>query len=490
MLKHLLQLLLPPPQPGARSLRRQLLSLSLLAVLAGSGVLLLAHALLSAHARRLRHLQAVERIRLELLTAQSHVAEPSRLQQQLNRLVAPGMVVWIVGSPLRPQTLPRVSAGFAMPISLPRLLRRAEALMGPPEPQELRIGQLTFLSSSLRVPLLNRREPLRIGFISDVSDDQAQEQVVQLLLVASGLITTLITGLLLRLAIRYGLQPLQDLGARLERIQLDSLAHQQLPLESQPIELLPIAVAFNGLLQRLAEAWDRQSTFVNGVSHELRTPITIIGGYARRLARDAKGSTPRQREQLELIIRESERMAKLVTDLLDLARSDAGHLQINPTGLDPVAVLRSLQRRLKDHAEGRVQLDPALETCPLPTAGGNPERVEQCLANLVENALKYAPAGSPILLSGSLQPNGRVLLHVIDRGPGVPMQDRQRIFERFRRGSQATEVVGSGIGLALVQTLMRAMGGEVDVVDAAGGGADFRLHLPPAAALADCGETR
>ncbi|MFM8275688.1 MAG: sensor histidine kinase, partial [Cyanobium sp.] len=100
------------------------------------------------------------------------------------------------------------------------------------------------------------------------------------------------------------------------------------------------------------------------------------------------------------------------------------------------------------------------------------------------------PAGSPILLSGSLQPNGRVLLHVIDRGPGVPLQDRQHIFERFRRGSQATEVVGSGIGLALVQTLMRAMGGEVDVVDAAGGGADFRLHLPPAAALADCGETR
>jgi two-component system OmpR family sensor kinase len=81
------------------------------------------------------------------------------------------------------------------------------------------------------------------------------------------------------------------------------------------------------------------------------------------------------------------------------------------------------------------------------------------------------------------------MLHVIDQGPGVPLQDRHRIFERFCRGSQATDVVGSGIGLAVVQALMRAMGGDVDVVDGPAGGADFRLHLPPADSVSASAES-
>jgi two-component system OmpR family sensor kinase len=478
MLKYLLQILLPPRLSGVPSLRRQILVLSLLAVLAGSGVLVVAHGLLSANTRRLRHSQAVERIRQELLAAQIDERDGGGLHEHLRRLLTPGLVVWIVGQPLHRQGLPSIATGFALPIPLPKLLQLAETRMRSSGPQEFRVGQWSYVSSALSVSVLNPRGMVRLGFISDVSEDQAQEQFVQILLAASALITTLMTGLLLRPAIRSGLQPLDELGLRLERIHTDTLAQQQIPLDNQPVELLPIAEAFNRLLQRLAEAWERQRTFVNGVSHELRTPITIIGGYARRLARGADELSPRQRQQLGLIVAEAERMGQLVTDLLDLARSDAGQLQLSHNGVDPRITLRSVWQRLQEHASGRLRLDPALEGCQLPRAGGDPGRVEQCLANLVENALKYAPKGTPITLSCSLQPGDGVVLHVIDQGPGVPVQDRQRIFERFSRGSQATDVVGSGIGLAVVQALMRAMGGDVDVVDGEAGGADFRLHLP------------
>jgi hypothetical protein len=478
VLKYFFQLLLPPRMPGVRSLRRQILALSLLAVLTGSGVLVITHALLSSNARRLRHSQAVERIRQELLAAQISERKGDGLREHLRRVLTPGMVVWIAGKPLHRQGMPSIAAGFAMSIPLPKLLKLAESQIGDGGPQEFRVGQWSYVSSVLSVPELTPRGMVRLGFISDVTEDQAQEQFLQILLAVSALITTLITGLLLRPAISSGLKPLDELGMRLEQIQTDSLAQQQIQLENQPIELLPIAEAFNRLLQRLSEAWERQGTFVNGVSHELRTPITIIGGYARRLAREAEPLSPRQRQQLALIVAEAERMGHLVTDLLDLARSDAGQLQLSQSGVDPWTTLRSVVQRLQEHADGRLRIDPALEERDLPRAGGDPARVEQCLANLIENAMKYAPASTPILLSCSQQPCGRVVLHVIDKGPGVPVKDRQRIFERFRRGSQATDVVGSGIGLAVVKALMRAMGGDVDVVDGPTSGADFRLHLP------------
>ncbi len=158
--------------PGARSLRRQILALSLLAVLTGSGVLVVTHALLSANARRLRHSQAVERIRQELLAAQIGDRKGDDLRDHLQRLLTPGMVVWIAGQPLRRQSMPSIAAGFAMSIPLPRLLQLAESHLGHGGPQEFRVGQWTYVSSALSVPELTPRGMVRLGFISDVTDDQ------------------------------------------------------------------------------------------------------------------------------------------------------------------------------------------------------------------------------------------------------------------------------------------------------------------------------
>jgi signal transduction histidine kinase len=112
-----------------------------------------------------------------------------------------------------------------------------------------------------------------------------------------------------------------------------------------------------------------------------------------------------------------------------------------------------------------------------PEITADADRLQQCLAAIVENALRYSPPFSEVHLYLSANPD-HILLHVRDGGPGIPDQEKLAIFGRFVRGSSAKAVRGSGIGLALVALLMKAMGGSVDVVDVPGGGADFRLHLP------------
>jgi len=274
-----------------------------------------------------------------------------------------------------------------------------------------------------------------------------------------------------------GLAPLHQLGIRLKRIEFDSLPSERLPLQRQPQELRPIIQAFNDLLDRLAASWSRQNAFVDGVAHELRTPITLINGYAQSLQRHGAVSGAALR-QLALIQSESQRMARMVTDLLDLARDDADRLALHRERLDPEQLLLETYERLAQFAEGRLRLvAPGEGEEEELDVWGDPHRMQQCLTNLVENALKYAPSGSPITLEATVSSDA-VRLHVRDQGPGVPEPERQRIFERFVRGSTAEGCSGSGLGLSVVRLLMERMGGSVAVAEAPEGGADFQLVLP------------
>jgi signal transduction histidine kinase len=150
-------------------------------------------------------------------------------------------------------------------------------------------------------------------------------------------------------------------------------------------------------------------------------------------------------------------------------------LQLESRQLDPATLLEDLHRRLQDTTNGRLFLQPLpssyAEVC------ADPERLSQCLTNLVENALKYSPAAQPIELALSSETD-QVVLHVLDHGAGVPAAEREQIFGRFVRGSGSADTSGHGIGLAVVKTLMERMGGSVSVGDTPGGGADFQLRLP------------
>jgi len=315
----------------------------------------------------------------------------------------------------------------------------------------------------------------------NVTASVQQERLAFWLLAVAAGVSSLFTSGLLRLVLQRGLvQPLQEFTNHLSATQPSPLAWDQIPVAEQPEELQPVALAFNDLQQRLSVPWERQRSFVDGVAHELRTPITLISGHAQRLLRQPglEATAP----SLQLIQQEALRMGSLVSNLLDLARIDSGRLQLRRRPILADEVIVQTYERLAVSSGWRLRLDtPAAE---LLVAMGDPERLQECLAALIENALHYSPTPLPVSIAADLQ-GDFLVLHVCDQGPGVAAGEREAIFERFARGSASINSSnrGSGIGLAMVRLLMEAMGGSVQVAEVPGGGADFQLHLPLARSL-------
>lgn len=427
---------------GPASLRLRLQAATVLAVFAGYTALVLMTLSLNWISRRQEHQQLVERISLALMQ-QPSPAQP--FTAELEGMLAPGMEL---------RLLP---PGSEQP---PRLRWQGQRV------QLESISPLTLRDGLPRSVLLRQ----------DVTDSVAQQTLSLQLLAAAAAVSALLTCLLLRLVLRFGLaRPLRTLSDQLAAYR--SLANPPPPIDValQPDELRPIAATFNAMQERLSASWERQRTFVDGVAHELRTPITLISGHAQSLQR--QNAAAALAPSLALITTEAQRMGAMVSDMLDLARKDAGRLHLRRQAIDAEDVLLETFERLTGRADGRLRLQPPAEDSSLPLAAGDPERLAQCLVVLIDNALNYSPAPLPVLLSAEAR-DGVVVMHVSDRGPGVPPEERELIFERFSRGGAAVNTRGSGIGLAVVQLLMEAMGGRVMVSDAAEGGADFQLHLP------------
>ena len=448
------------------SLRQWLLGASVIAVLAGYGVLVMAYAWLADLDRREAHRQMASQL-LALVHQQG--ALPAELPLT-------GVDAWIVegSGGIRPLFSALDRSSVLLPLqTLVQRRQRGIPVAGPWD-----YGGQSYLSSA--TPLGSKPAGGMLYVLQDVTLDIRRQQRNSLLMLMFAGISTLVSSALLRPVLNAGLRPLEELSDRIEQIETETLGRQRLPLTPQPRELQRIAGSFNDLLDRLAVSWERQRAFVNAVSHELRTPITLVAGYAARLQRRGINLSAAEREQLHLIEEEAARMGRMVTDLLDIARSDAGHLTLRRQRFDVASACLQVVDRLRPMAAGRLHLAPeSAEREPAQHAVGDPERFEQCLVNLVENALKYSPPTGLVQLAWE-SCGDAVLVHVLDQGPGVPEEDRAHLLERFQRGRYTGEVPGSGIGLAVVDTLMQAMGGRVEIGDAPGGGADFRLLLPMA----------
>lgn len=427
---------------GPASLRIWLQSTTVLAVLAGYTALVVMTVSLNRISRRQEHQLLIDRISVALI---QRVGSAQEFNAVVGRLLLPGMEVQLVPP-------------------------------GPERPPRLRWSDQRVQLESVSPLTLRDGLPRGILLRQDVTDSIAQQNLSLQLLAAAAGASAMLTGLLLRVVLRVGLvRPLQTLSDQLSAYR--SLANPPPPLdvEAQPEELQPIAATFNAMQERLRSSWERQRTFVDGVAHELRTPITLISGHAQSLQR--QNAAAALAPSLALITAEAKRMGAMVSDMLDLARKDAGRLHLRRQAIDAEDVLLETFERLAGRADGRLRLQPPAEDCALPLAAGDPERLAQCLVVLIENALNYSPAPLPVRLSAEAS-DGAVVIHVSDRGPGVPPEERELIFERFARGGAAVNTRGSGIGLAVVQLLMEAMGGRVMVSDAVEGGADFQLHLP------------
>jgi two-component system, OmpR family, phosphate regulon sensor histidine kinase PhoR len=219
--------------------------------------------------------------------------------------------------------------------------------------------------------------------------------------------------------------------------------------------------------------------FVANASHEIKTPLTAIRGFAETLL--ARELQPEEnRKYLGIILSHSERLSRLVEDLLELSRLESGATKLEPAPLDVAAVATRLCEELAPRIRER-GFDVSVQGAGRPRAFADRRAVEQILQNLLDNALKYADSGKRIDVRVS-HDGGAVRVDVADRGPGISDADRARIFERFYRvdRGRSREQGGTGLGLAIVKHLVQASGGEISVESTPGVGSTFSFTLPAA----------
>jgi signal transduction histidine kinase len=223
--------------------------------------------------------------------------------------------------------------------------------------------------------------------------------------------------------------------------------------------------------------------FVGAVSHELRTPLTLIKGHLTRLLRKSDQLNNPQIKALTIANEETQRVISLANDLLDICRGDYKQLTLGNDSLEITAILRECRDLASGLTNRTIELsgiDAGIDATSATLVRGNADRLKQVLLNLIENADKFSPGHQPIELR-QREDNGWVCIDVIDQGIGVPEAERDRIFERFFRASNASERTrGSGLGLSVAQLLCQAMGGDLRLTASDGSGSTFSVVLPPA----------
>lgn len=287
---------------------------------------------------------------------------------------------------------------------------------------------------------------------------------------------------ILTLYVRRSLATLQEMCDAVDRVSAEQLYEGLVRLENAPSEVQHLAQAYDRMLVRLSESWEQQRQFVSNASHELRTPLTIVSGYLQSTLRRGSNLTDMQKEALTTAVGEADRTVQLLGDLLTLARADDGHMHFQYEWIDLDSFLGSVAAMVQQCSGRDIQLD--LQTRGLAIKADR-DRLKQVLVNLLDNAVKYSEESEPVTLS-LVAGVDRIRIQVRDRGRGILLADQIRIFERFYRvdEARARSTGGTGLGLALVKTLIEGMGGSVAVTSKPGEGSTFTVGLPAPAASA------
>jgi two-component system sensor histidine kinase MtrB len=248
----------------------------------------------------------------------------------------------------------------------------------------------------------------------------------------------------------------------------DGALDQRLDAEGDS-DLEPLVDAFNGMVRALRTRIEREARFASDVSHELRTPLATMSA-ALNVARRRRSAEAAD-AALVTLDGELHRFNRLVLDLLEISRMEAGASEFQPALIDPVQLVRGvLQATGREHVKVEVDVASAPSSFVL-----DQRRISQVLTNLLDNADSYGDGATSIVIAGT---NGHLLIAVDDSGPGVPLDERDLVFERFGRGVASETKPGTGLGLALVVEHIRLHDGRAWVEQSPTGGARFVIELP------------
>jgi signal transduction histidine kinase len=322
-----------------------------------------------------------------------------------------------------------------------------------------------------------RRQELRDQISSDTRDTA--------LLVAAGLIAGLTGAVLLFSGLIASMRrPLEELveasgrlaaGDRSARVEVGGLS-----------ETATLGAAFNEMAGQLEiEASQRdqldrlKDEFVLTASHELRSPLTSVQGFAEILMLDRDSLTPKQADTVEIILDNCRHLVRLLNDLLDLARSDAGRLAITPRPTELAPLIDDAVRTMRAQTDGASQTLAQRIEPGLPPVNVEADRIRQILVNFLTNAHEYSPEGASIEVTARVVDDD-VEIAVTDNGPGIPESQLEHIFQRFTRGDAGLtqRVGGTGLGLAISKSLVELHGGTIAVDSAVGVGSTFSFRLP------------
>ena len=344
-----------------------------------------------------------------------------------------------------------------------------------------RIAQGRRFSDTLGTSLLFTAVPIvrgeaRVGAVRvtqsvDAIDRRVRRDVLGL--VGIGLIA-LVLGLAFAWVLAGTLaRPLQHLAAAARRVESGDLEARAQPEGSA--EHRDVAHAFNDMTKRLGQVLEAQRQFVTNASHQLRTPLT---GLRLRLEAASLKAGPELAAELEAAEREVERLARLLTALLTLAREGD-----RPRARAAVSLATAVEQAHERWSDRAAQGGHGLlhECRDEAVAQASEEDLAIVLDNLIENALNYSPGGTVTVECGRAA--GDVYLAVLDEGPGLEPGEEDRVFERFARGSGGRQSAGTGLGLAMVATLARRLGGSATIVNRSEGGARAEVRLPAATSL-------
>jgi len=315
-------------------------------------------------------------------------------------------------------------------------------------------------------------------------------QLVVLELIIGGIVLVVMGGVAY-VVVRRSLRPLVAVEVAAEALSAGDFS-QRVPSGDARTEVGSLSTSFNAMAEQIEKSFalataseadaraseDRMRRFVGDASHELRTPLTSIRGFAELYRSGALATPTEVARAMSRVESEASRMGLLVEDLLMLARLD----QQRPFEHAPVDLLELAGDAVQDaHAvdPSRTVTLEAVAAGPAPVVSGDAARLRQVFGNLVANALTHTPSGTPVMVRVSSS-TSEAVVEVVDSGPGIPSEDRARVFERFFRvdSSRTRASGGSGLGLSIVAALVAAHDGSVRVDDTPGGGSTFRVALP------------